>query len=145
MQQACLPADLHAPWIEPRDTPGRFAQYLARIRWTEHAGFLVIDRADGGLADFININEIMLGAFASGYLGYAAFAGKAGCGLMGDGLAQVVGIASARWACTDWQPTSSRPTSRRSRWSRGPASGTRDSRPGTCGWSAPGGTTFASP
>ncbi len=35
----------------------------------------------------------MLGTFASGYLGYAAFAGKAGRGLMRDGLAQVIGIA----------------------------------------------------
>ena len=49
-------------------------------------------RADGGLADFININEIMLGAFASGYLGYAAFAGKAGCGLMA--------MASRRWSAS---------------------------------------------
>jgi ribosomal-protein-alanine N-acetyltransferase len=85
--------DLHEPWIEPPDTAVRYAQYLDRISKPEYAGFLVIDMADGGLAGFVNINEIVLGAFASGYLGYAAFAGKAGRGLMRDGLAQVIGIA----------------------------------------------------
>jgi len=85
--------ELHSPWIEPPDTPARFAEYLARISRPEHAGFLVIDRSDGGLVGFVNINEIVMGAFASGYLGYAAFAGKAGRGLMRDGLAQVIAIA----------------------------------------------------
>jgi ribosomal-protein-alanine N-acetyltransferase len=70
--------ELHSPWIEPPDSPARYAQYLARISGPEHAGFLVIDRADGGLVGFININEIVMGTFASGYLGYAAFTGKAG-------------------------------------------------------------------
>jgi ribosomal-protein-alanine N-acetyltransferase len=68
-------------------------------RWVqrpENAGFLVVDRADGGLVGFVNVNEIVLGAFASGYLGYAAFAGKAGRGLMRDGLAQVIGAAFGR-------------------------------------------------
>lgn len=87
--------DLHSPWIEPPDSPVRYARYLERISRPEHAGFLVIDQADGGLAGFINLNEIVLGAFASAYLGYAAFAGKAGRGLMSDGLTQVVGIAFA--------------------------------------------------
>jgi ribosomal-protein-alanine N-acetyltransferase len=85
--------ELHSPWIEPPDSPTRYAQYLARINRPEHAGFLVIDRADGGLVGFININEIVMGTFASGYLGYAAFTGKAGRGLMRDGLGQVIGIA----------------------------------------------------
>ncbi len=85
--------ELHSPWIEPPDSSARYAQYLERLSRPEHAGFLVIDQADRGLVGFININEIVLGTFGSGYLGYAAFAGKAGRGLMGDGLAQVVGIA----------------------------------------------------
>jgi ribosomal-protein-alanine N-acetyltransferase len=85
--------ELHAPWIEPPDTAIRFAQYLHRISRPEHRGFVVIDPADGGLAGFININEIVLGAFASGYLGYAAFAGKTGRGLMSDGLTQVITTA----------------------------------------------------
>ena len=84
---------LHTPFIEPPDSHVRFAQYLDRISRPEHAGFLVIDLADGELAGFININEIVLGAFASAYLGYAAFAGRTGRGLMSDGLTQVVGIA----------------------------------------------------
>jgi len=88
-----LSRDLHAPWIEPPDTAIRFAHYLQRISRPEHAGFLVIDPADGGLVGFVNINEIVLGAFASGYLGYAAFAGKAGRGLMRDGLSQVIAAA----------------------------------------------------
>jgi [ribosomal protein S5]-alanine N-acetyltransferase len=51
--------DLHAPWIEPPDSHVRYAQYLNRISQPEHAGFLVIDQAGGGLVGFININEIV--------------------------------------------------------------------------------------
>ena len=72
--------DLHSPWIEPPDSHVRYARYLERISRPEHAGFLVIDQADGGLVGFINLNEIVLGAFASAYLGYAAFAGRPAAG-----------------------------------------------------------------
>jgi ribosomal-protein-alanine N-acetyltransferase len=91
-----LSRSLHGPWIQPPDTAAAFAQYLRRLSRPENAGFLVVDRADGGLAGFVNVNEMVLGAFASGYLGYAAFAGKAGRGLMRDGLAQVIGAAFGR-------------------------------------------------
>jgi [ribosomal protein S5]-alanine N-acetyltransferase len=87
---------LHGRWVQPPDTAAAFAQYLRRLSRPENAGFLVVDRADGGLVGFVNVNEIVLGAFASGYLGYAAFAGKAGRGLMRDGLGQVIGAAFGR-------------------------------------------------
>ncbi|MGV9240292.1 GNAT family N-acetyltransferase, partial [Streptomyces nigra] len=55
------------------------------------AGFLVCAKEDdGALAGYININNIVQGAFRSGALGYGAFAHAAGRGLMREGLDLVV-------------------------------------------------------
>lgn len=53
-------------------------------------GFLVCRAEDGAIAGVINISEIVLGIFRSGYLGYYAFAGFERRGLMREGLQGVV-------------------------------------------------------
>jgi [ribosomal protein S5]-alanine N-acetyltransferase len=84
---------LHRPWIDPPDTPVRFAAYLQRIAREDHAGYLIRHRACGGLVGQVNINTIVRGAFQSGSLGYAAFASHAGRGLMTQGLQGVLALA----------------------------------------------------
>ena len=80
---------LHKPWVSaPCDTEA-FARYLARFDGMAHHGFVVVD-AEGHLAGAINLTNIVLGAFRSGYLGYFAFAGFEGRGLMTRGLNGVV-------------------------------------------------------
>ncbi|MFC8124960.1 GNAT family N-acetyltransferase [Streptomyces sp. NPDC057302] len=87
--------ELHRPWLFPPATDEAYAAYAGTlIEGRGRAGFLVCDRtADGALAGFININNIVAGAFRCGALGYGAFAHAAGRGLMGEGLGLVVRYA----------------------------------------------------
>ncbi|WP_030378320.1 MULTISPECIES: GNAT family N-acetyltransferase [unclassified Streptomyces] len=85
---------LHRPWLFPPDTTSAYRAYAGRlIDDPAKAGFLVCDRADHTLAGYININNIVHGAFLSGALGYGAFAHAAGRGLMTEGLNLVVAHA----------------------------------------------------
>jgi len=83
------------PWVDAADSPARFAAYLERSGREDCACFLVRHRACGALVGFVNINNIVRGAFQSGHLGYAGFASHAGQGLMTDGVAAVIGTAFA--------------------------------------------------
>ncbi|MFF9143545.1 GNAT family N-acetyltransferase [Streptomyces sp. NPDC014861] len=80
--------ELHRPWLFPPRTAERYAAYAgALIEEPTRAGFLVCEReADGGIAGFLTVNNIVHGAFRSGALGYGAFAHAAGRGLMGEAL-----------------------------------------------------------
>jgi ribosomal-protein-alanine N-acetyltransferase len=55
-----------------------------------NCAFLVCLRENGSIVGVINITEIVLGAFRSGYLGYYAFAGYERQGFMREGLHAVV-------------------------------------------------------
>lgn len=80
--------ELHEPWIFPPASHAAFAAYLDRVREPAHAGFFL--RTEGRLVGVININNIIMGAFRSGYLGYYAFTGGEGRGCMTAGLRLVV-------------------------------------------------------
>lgn len=80
---------LHRPWITaPCDTEA-FARHLARFDGVTHHGFVVLAE-DGALAGTINLTNVVMGALRSGYLGYGAFSGHEGRGLMTAGLNAVV-------------------------------------------------------
>jgi ribosomal-protein-alanine N-acetyltransferase len=86
--------DLHHPWLFPPDSAQAYAAYASRlIEDPTKAGFLVCEKDDGGIAGFVNINNIVGGGFLSGALGYGAFAHAAGRGLMREGLGLVVRYA----------------------------------------------------
>jgi ribosomal-protein-alanine N-acetyltransferase len=80
----------HASWVNPPDTPERFTAYLARAGREEQASFLIRHAGCGGLIGYVNINNIVRGAFQSGALGYAGFASHAGQGLMTAGVGAVI-------------------------------------------------------
>jgi ribosomal-protein-alanine N-acetyltransferase len=79
---------LHGRWVRPPATAAEYARYLRYIRGDRNAGH-VICTADGELAGVINLTEMVLGSFRSGYLGYYAFAAQAGQGYLRHGLALV--------------------------------------------------------
>ncbi|MFJ6833453.1 GNAT family N-acetyltransferase [Streptomyces sp. NPDC091209] len=82
---------LHQPWLFPPTSVDAYAVYAGRlIEDPTKAGFLVCERDGGGIAGFININNIVEGGFLCGALGYGAFAHAAGRGLMTEGLGLVV-------------------------------------------------------
>lgn len=94
----------HRPWLFPPERTGTYAAYAdALARDPAREGFLVCERGesgadgegdpDGAIAGFININNIVLGGFRSGTLGYGAFAHAAGLGLMGEALGLVMDLA----------------------------------------------------
>jgi [ribosomal protein S5]-alanine N-acetyltransferase len=83
------------PWVDAADDARRFEAYLDRAGREDFACFLIRHRECGALVGFINVNNIVRGAFQSGYLGYAGFASHAGQGLMTAGLRAVVSTAFA--------------------------------------------------
>ncbi|MGW0970369.1 GNAT family N-acetyltransferase [Streptomyces sp. NPDC002516] len=85
---------LHRPWLFPPADVDAYAVYAGRlIEDPTKAGFLVCERDGGGIAGFININNIVHGGFLCGALGYGAFAHAAGRGLMTEALGLVVRYA----------------------------------------------------
>ncbi|MFD6803096.1 GNAT family N-acetyltransferase [Streptomyces cyaneofuscatus] len=94
----------HRPWLFPPERTGTYAAYADTLaRDPAREGFLVCERGesgadgegdpDGAIAGFININNIVLGGFRCGALGYGAFAHAAGRGLMGEALGLVMDLA----------------------------------------------------
>ncbi|MFF8837122.1 GNAT family N-acetyltransferase [Streptomyces sp. NPDC015130] len=83
--------ELHRPWLFPPCTTEAYATYAGvLIEDPARAGFLVCEHGEGGdggrIAGFVNINNIVRGAFRSGALGYGAFAHAAGRGLLTEAL-----------------------------------------------------------
>lgn len=82
---------LHHPWLSPPATIEEYESYAARLTAGEgRAGFLVCERETGAVAGFVNVNNIVHGAFRCGALGYGAFAHAAGRGLFREALGLVL-------------------------------------------------------
>ena len=86
---ARLSKRLHAPWVSPPLTPQAFLVRLKHKRPPLNHSFLIRRRDTDAPVGCININEIVRGAFLSGYLGYFAFSGHERQGLMKEGLQMV--------------------------------------------------------
>jgi [ribosomal protein S5]-alanine N-acetyltransferase len=81
---------LHRSWVHPPATHGAFSDYVGRSRGHTNAGYLVCVVEDDAIAGVYNVNEIVRGAFYSGYLGYYGFEQYAGQGYMSEGLKLVL-------------------------------------------------------
>ncbi|MFD6972736.1 GNAT family N-acetyltransferase [Streptomyces sp. NPDC059949] len=88
--------DLHRPWLFPPTTVEEYEPYATRLtEGAGRAGFLVCELGTGALAGFVNVNNIVGGAFQCGALGYGAFAHAAGRGLLREALGLVLAHAVA--------------------------------------------------
>jgi ribosomal-protein-alanine N-acetyltransferase len=85
---------LHQRWVAAPSSAAAFRAWLARCRArpATFRGYVVVARGEG-LVGVLNLSEIVYGVFKSAYLGYYAFAGAAGRGLMTQGLALVLDAA----------------------------------------------------
>ena len=76
--------------VMPPLTARGWSAYLARRTRSNSQGYLVCRASDGVIVGGININEIVRGAFCSGYLGYQIGAPHARRGYMTEALALVL-------------------------------------------------------
>lgn len=97
LQHAQRSRSLHAPWTSAPCTPAQYADYLARMEEPANLGFLVClgpgPSQPHEMTGVINLSQIVHGNFRSAYLGFYAFEGYTGQGLMRDGLSQLVAHA----------------------------------------------------
>jgi len=89
----CASRALHHPWVDLADTPQRFTALLLRFAAADQHGYLLRHDACGGLVGYVSVGNVVRGAFLSATLGYAAFSGHDGRGLMTAGLRHVVDLA----------------------------------------------------
>lgn len=87
---------LHGRWARPPATLKEYRAFVERARQPAHVCRLVLAE-DGGLAGVVNINEIVRGAFCSGYLGYYAFVPYNGRGYLREAVCTTVGLAFRRY------------------------------------------------
>ncbi|MHB1205178.1 MAG: GNAT family N-acetyltransferase [Rhodospirillaceae bacterium] len=83
----------HEPWVFPPTDRHRYKAYLERLEKGNAYGFFIARLDDDSMAGVININDVILGGFLSGSLGYYAAAPYSGRGYMSEGLALVLDYA----------------------------------------------------
>jgi ribosomal-protein-alanine N-acetyltransferase len=81
---------LHRPWLNAPATSLEFHAYLKKMAEPANHAYLVCRRDTDQIAGVINLTNVIMGAFRSGYLGYYAFAGQQRRGYMRAGLEAVV-------------------------------------------------------
>jgi ribosomal-protein-alanine N-acetyltransferase len=80
---------LHRSWVSAPATTAAYRAYLQKMAEPANRAYLVCRRDTDQIAGVINLTNVILGAFRSGYLGYYAFAGQARRGYMREGLKAV--------------------------------------------------------
>jgi ribosomal-protein-alanine N-acetyltransferase len=81
---------LHQGWVAPKREMGEVNSFFAKGERDTACLLLARRREDGALVGWFMLSEIVRGSFQNAFLGYAAFAGSAGQGLMGEALGLVL-------------------------------------------------------
>jgi ribosomal-protein-alanine N-acetyltransferase len=81
---------LHRPWISMPETRENYAAYMARAEDPRFEPFIACRLEDGAIVGFLNISEIIRGAFKSAFLGYGGVAEFSGQGYMTEALRLVL-------------------------------------------------------
>jgi ribosomal-protein-alanine N-acetyltransferase len=84
---------LHRRWISAPSTTADFQAYVTRMAGPANHAYLVCRRDTDEITGVINLTNVVMGAFRSGYLGYYAFAGQERRGYMRAGLKAVTAHA----------------------------------------------------
>lgn len=81
---------LHHPWIDPPDSEERFQAYLEVTQRPDLVAYVFRHDTCGGLVGYVNVANIVRGSFQSATVGYGAFSGHSGRGLMAEGMRGVL-------------------------------------------------------
>jgi [ribosomal protein S5]-alanine N-acetyltransferase len=79
-------ADLHRPWISPPLDDDAFDAVLTRANGESFEFLLVRRRADGAIAGYFDVSQIIRGPLQSAFLGYGGVTALSGQGYMSEGL-----------------------------------------------------------
>ncbi|MFM0397295.1 GNAT family N-acetyltransferase [Paraburkholderia phytofirmans] len=85
--------DYHLPWVTSFNDQAGFDNWFARGLTGPNVGLIAREKASNQVVGVININEIVVGAFQSAYLGYYGMLNFARTGLMTEALRAAVGYA----------------------------------------------------
>ena len=81
---------LHGRWSSGPETPEEYATYLAKAAEERRRYFFARLRDGGDLVGFLNLGEIIRGSLDQAFLGYGAFSGFEGRGLMSEAMQLVL-------------------------------------------------------
>ncbi len=81
---------LHGAWVSPPASPQKFRAYLAKSAEAAHRGLVVVECQTAALVGVINLSHIIRGPLQSAFIGYYAFKGFEGRGLMAAGMNLVI-------------------------------------------------------
>lgn len=81
----------HHPWTSAPLNLDEYNNFLAKSKSDRNKSFLII--YDNNIAGVININEIILGAFKSAFLGYYGVKKFSNIGVMSNGMKLVIDYA----------------------------------------------------
>ena len=84
---------LHGRWSSGPETPEEYATYLAKAAEERRRYFFARLRDGGDLVGFLNLGEIIRGSLHQAFIGYGAFAGHEGRGLMSEAMQLVLAEA----------------------------------------------------
>ena len=84
---------LHGRWSSGPETPEAYATYLAKAAEERRRYFFARLRDGGDLVGFLNLGEIIHGSLYQAFIGYGAFAGHEGRGLMSEAMQLVLAQA----------------------------------------------------
>ena len=86
----------HRGRATPPTTPAQFSRYLAHAKAPGNLGLLIRAKAGGAIVGAVEISQIAMGPFRSGYLGYYIGAPFARQGFMREALLQTLDLAFHR-------------------------------------------------
>lgn len=79
---------LHESWVKAPESDDEFSAYLDRLGQPDQLGYLLV--SDSALVGVVNVSNIRMGSLCSGEIGYYAFSGSEGRGLMFLGMQLVL-------------------------------------------------------
>lgn len=86
---------LHNPWVYPPSSEQEYASYLEKLTKTNELGYFIVE--DSEIVGVVNVNEIVMGQFCSGYLGFYSFHPHDRKGYIKAGLTDLISLCFERY------------------------------------------------